>query len=131
KGQARALGEAIREAAIPAGEVYTSQFNRAYETATLAGFSHIEKTIDLTSSGPTPEENNRRAMALRALLGREPAKASNTILITHHPNIVDALGKDWSDVAEGEASIFKPAGGKYALIARVRMEDRPSIAAAK
>ena len=28
---------------------FTSQFNRAYETAKLAGFSHIEKTIDLNA----------------------------------------------------------------------------------
>jgi hypothetical protein len=32
---------------------------------------------------------------------------------------VDALGKDWFDVKEGEASIFRPEGSKYQLIARV------------
>jgi hypothetical protein len=54
----------------------------------------------------------------------------NNILITHKPNIIDALGKDWFDVREGEASIFKPEGGKYRLLARVHMEDWPMIAAA-
>jgi phosphohistidine phosphatase SixA len=133
KELARAFGAAIRSAGVPVGEVYTSEFNRAYETAVLAGFSPIEKTADLSEGGlvVTPDENNRRAKALRALLGREPAAGKNNILITHKPNIVDALGKDWFEVSEGEASIFKPEGGKYQLIARVRMEDWPSIAAAK
>ena len=38
------------------------------------------------------------------------------------------LGKDWFDVKEGEASIFKPEGSKYQLIARVQMEDWPKLA---
>src|SRR5262249_18061202 len=38
KDLARAFGEAIRQAGIPVGEVFTSNFNRAYETAVLAGF---------------------------------------------------------------------------------------------
>jgi broad specificity phosphatase PhoE len=136
KVQARAFGDALRKAGIPIGKVYTSQFNRAYETATLAGFTGVEKTADLSSGGPTgptatPEESNRRANALRALISQEPAKGMNTILVTHHPNIVDALGKDWSDVTEGEASIFKPERGKYALVARIRAQEWPLIAAAK
>ena len=45
------------------------------------------------------------------------------LLITHKPNIIDALGKDWFDVKEGEASIFKLEDGKYRLVARVQMED--------
>ena len=58
-------------------------------------------------------------------------KSKNTFLITHKPNIVDALGKDWFDVKEGEASIFKPEDGKYRLVARVQMEDWPKLAAVK
>lgn len=31
-------------------------------------------------------------------------------------------GKDWFEVGEGEASIFKPEGsGKYALVARIHI----------
>jgi len=49
-----------------------------------------------------------------------PEKSKNTFLITHKPNIIDALGKDWFDVKEGEASIFKAEDGKYRLVARVQ-----------
>jgi phosphohistidine phosphatase SixA len=131
KELAKAFGEAIRAAGVPVGEVYTSQFNRAYETAVLAGFKDIETTADLSEGGlvVTPDENNRRAKALRDMLAKAPDNGKNDILITHKPNIIDALGKDWFDVKEGEASIFKPDGGKYRLLARVQMEDWPKIAA--
>ena len=132
KELARAFGTAIRSAGVPVGEVYTSQFNRAYETAVLAGFQDIETTADLTEGGlvVTPDENSRRAKALRDMLATVPEAGKNNILITHKPNIVDALGKDWFDVREGEASIFKPEGNKYRLLARVQMEDWPMIVAA-
>jgi len=133
KELAKAFGGAIRRAGLPVGEVYTSKFNRAYETAVLAGFEHIEPTIDLTEGGlvVTPDENNRRAEAFGKMLAQAPDKGKNNFLITHKPNIVDALGKDWFDVKEGEASIFKPEGGKYRVVARVQMADWPQLAVSK
>jgi broad specificity phosphatase PhoE len=132
KALAKAFGEAIRRAGIPVGRVYTSKYNRAYETAVLAGFTHIEKTADITEGGlvVSPNENNRRAKAFRDLLGTAPTPGTNTILITHKPNIIDALGKDWFDVKEGEASIFRPDNGSYRFVARVQMEDWPGLVAA-
>jgi phosphohistidine phosphatase SixA len=129
KELAKAFWVAIRAGGVPIGKVSTSQFNRAYETAVLAGFKNIETTVDLSEGGlvVTPDENNRRAQALRQMLARVPNKGENDILITHKPNIIDALGKDWFDVKEGEASIFKPEGGKYRLIARLQMEDWPKL----
>jgi broad specificity phosphatase PhoE len=133
KALAKSFGDAVRSAGIPIGKVYTSLFNRAYETAILAGFKDVEKTADLTEGGlvVSPDENNRRAEAFRKVLTKEPGKGTNNLLITHKPNIVDALGKDWFDVKEGEASIFKPGGGKYVLVARLQMEDWAKLAAAR
>ena len=79
----------------------------------------------------SPNENNRRAQAFRKLLGTAPRAGTNTVLITHMPNIVDALGKDWFDVKEGEASVFRPENGSYRLIARVQMEEWPRITPAE
>ena len=128
----KAFGEALRQAGIPVGKVYTSRFNRAYETATLAGFTDIEKTADLTEGGlvVSPNENNRRAEAMRKLLATTPKPGTNTLLVTHKPNILDALGKDWFDVKEGETSVFRPENGKYILVARLQMEDWGRIATA-
>ena len=132
KALAKEFGDALRAVGAPVGNVYTSKYNRAYETAVVAGFTDIKKTPDITEGGlvVSPNENGRRAEAFRKMLGTAPPPATNTILITHKPNIIDALGKDWFDVREGEASIFKPEGGKYRLIARVQMDDWPKIAAA-
>ena len=133
KALAKAFGEAIRQAGVPVGKVYTSKFNRAYETAVIAGFKDIEKTTDLTEGGliVSPNENNRRADAFRKMIATPPKAHTVTILITHQPNIVAALGKDWFDTKEGEASIFRPADGGYKLVARVQMDEWPRIAAAK
>src|SRR5262245_50700216 len=40
---AKALGAAFKAIGVPVGKVFTSQFNRAYQTATLAGFNGVEK----------------------------------------------------------------------------------------
>jgi len=133
KAAAVAFGNAFRQIGIPVGKVYTSRFNRAYETATLAGFKEIEKTPDLTygKSAASPDKNITSHEEFRKLLGRAPQPGTNTVLVTHTPNIVDALGKDWAEVREGEASIFRPANGNYTLVARVQMDDWSRIAAAK
>ena len=132
KTLAKGFGESLRQAGVPVGKVYTSKYNRAYETAVLAGFKDIEKTTDLTEGGliVSPNENSRRAEVFRKMLATAPNPHTNTILITHQPNIVAALGKDWFDVKEGEASIFRPADGSYKLVARVQMDEWPRIAAA-
>ena len=132
KALAKSFGEALRQAGVPVGKVYTSKFNRGYETAVVAGFPGIEKTIDLTEGGlvVSPNENNRRAEAFRKMLAVAPKDHTNTILITHLPNIVAALGKDWFDVKEGETSIFLPADGGYKLVARIQMDEWPRIASA-
>ena len=132
KALAKAFGDTVRQAGVPVGKVFTSKYNRAYETAVIAGFKDIEKTADITEGGlvVSPNENNRRIDAFHKLLGTAPTPGTNSILITHKPNIVDALGKDWFDVNEGEASLFRPENGSYKLIARVQMEEWSHIAAA-
>jgi hypothetical protein len=72
----------------------------------------------------TPIENDRRAEALKKMAGTVPEAGKNTLIVTHKPNILDAFGKDWFDVKEGEASIFRPDGaGKTVLVARLQALD--------
>src|SRR5246500_1024840 len=74
KALAKAFGDAIRQAGVPVGKVYTSKYNRAYETAVIAGFKDIEKTTDLTEGGlvVSPNENNRRAAPFRKMIATPP-----------------------------------------------------------
>ena len=109
---------------MPIGKSYSSRFHRAAETARLISGKEPQVTLDVTEGGQvvSPNENNRRAQALRALVATPPDPGTNTLIVTHKPNILDAFGKDWFEVREGEASIFKPEGsGKYAMVARVQM----------
>jgi phosphohistidine phosphatase SixA len=123
---ARTIGEAMRKLKIPVGEVRTSQFNRAVETGTLLGFGASVPTADVSEGGlvVTPIENNRRTAALKKLAGTLPPAGTNVVIVSHKPNIMDAFGKDWFEVSEGEASVFKPDGaGGYKLVARVKAAE--------
>jgi phosphohistidine phosphatase SixA len=127
---ARAIGEAMRKLQIPVGQVQTSQFNRAVETGTLLGFGAVTSTVDITEGGQvvSPNENNRRTAAMRKLAATAPSAGTNTVLVSHKPNIMDAFGKDWFDVREGEASIFKPDGSGYKFVARFQAADWGKLA---
>src|SRR3984885_4575565 len=87
KALAKAFGDALRQTGVPIGKVYTSNFNRAYEKALIAGFPDIEKTVDLTEGGliVSPNENNRRAEAFRKMLAVAPKANTNTLILTHPP----------------------------------------------
>ena len=130
---AREIGDALRKLQIPIGQVVTSQFNRAVETGTLLGFGAVTSTADITEGGlvVTPTENNRRAAAMKKLAATAPPAGTNVVLVSHKPNILDAFGKDWFDIREGEASIFKPDGsGGTKFVARVQAADWSKLAQA-
>ena len=125
RAQAKAIGEAMHKLSIPVGVVMTSPLQRAVDTGTLLGYGSTTTNPDLGESGPalSPEENARRADAMRKLAGQRPAD-KNLVLVSHKPNILEAFGKDWSNVTEGEASVFEPEGkGGYKLIARVKSDE--------
>jgi len=128
---AREIGEAMRKLKIPVGQVLTSQFNRAVETGTLLGFGTVSSTADITEGGlvVSPNENNRRTAAMKKLAATAPTAGTNVVFVSHKPNILDAFGKDWFDIREGEASIFKPDGsGGTKFVARVQAADWSKLA---
>jgi len=96
----------------------------------LIGGKEPEPTLDVSEGGlvVSPNENNRRAQALRAIVAAPPVAGRDTLVVTHKPNILDAFGKDWFEIREGEASIFKPDGkGSYTLIARVPIDQWAAV----
>ncbi len=121
----------MRRLNIPVALVLTSPVQRAVDTGKLLGLGEVSATPDLAESGPaaSPEENSRRALALRKLVAGRPPADHNLVIVTHKPNIVDAFGGDWLDVREGEASVFKPDGsGGFKLIARAQENDWRKLA---
>jgi broad specificity phosphatase PhoE len=126
RAQAKLIGESMRRLKIPVGAVMTSTFQRAIETGTLLGYGEVTATSDVAEGGlvVSPDENSRRTLALRQLIGMHPPTDNNLVIVTHKPNITDALGKEWFDVREGEASVFEPDGsGGFKLIVRVQANE--------
>lgn len=125
--QAETIGKALHDLGIPVSSVTTSPVQRAVDTATLLGFGKVTTNPDLAEAGSavSPDESNRRADALRKLVGWHLAADGNLVIVTHKPNLVEAFGKDWSDVREGEASVFEPdyAGAGYRLIGRIQANE--------
>jgi phosphohistidine phosphatase SixA len=126
KRLARDFGGSFRKLGIPVGTVATSKLYRAQETAKLMNVGEVTTSWDITEGNQiiSPNENNKRAAALRKLASTPPAAGRNDVYVTHKPNIIDAFGKDWFDVKEGEASVFKADGkGGYRVVARVQAEQ--------
>jgi phosphohistidine phosphatase SixA len=123
--QAKAVGKAFRALKIPVDKVVTSKFHRAYEAGKLLDVAEVTTSIDISERGlvVSPNENNRRAKALRQLLGTTPTTGKNAVIVGHKPNLIDAGGKDFVDTSEGEALIFQPLGdGKFKLVGRVTVD---------
>lgn len=130
RAKAKEIGAAMKKLGIPVGQVVSSQYFRAIETARLLGFGEPQPTPDVSEGGQvvTPIENNRRTAALRKLAATA-VPGTNVIVVSHKPNILDAFGKDWFDIREGEISIFKPDGaGGYRLVARVQADEWAKLA---
>jgi phosphohistidine phosphatase SixA len=100
--QAKALGEALRTLQIPVDRVIASKFYRAYEAAKLLNVAEVTTSIDISEGGlvVSPQENRRRAQALRQLLATPPPAGKNTLIVSHRPNLQDAAGKEFGDVGK-------------------------------
>ncbi len=124
--QADALGAALRALRIPIGTVTVSPYCRAIDSAQLMGFAALRAPLDLAVPDKLPPpEKEQRAAALRQLLSTRPAARTNSLIVSHQPNLVDAAGTRFADVEEGEVVIFQrfqPAtGGRaYRALARVK-----------
>ncbi len=76
----------------------------------------------------SPNENRRRAAQLKQLTAAILPIGQNRLIVTHKNNIMQAFGKEWFDVKEGEASVFRVEKGSYSLIARVQIDEWARIA---
>jgi hypothetical protein len=75
------------------------------------------------AGGPLPK-SELHARSLRALAGKPPTPGTNTLIITHFPNISEAFGAVAAGLADGEALILQPASqGDPTLVARVKIEE--------
>jgi phosphohistidine phosphatase SixA len=131
KDQARSIGAAFRNAAIPVGKVLASGLCRAVETAQLA-FGRVEPSDALliesfvpVAGAPVPPPWPQRVELMKALIATPPVAGTNTVLITHFPNIKAALG---IQINFGDAAIIKPDGrGGVAVLGKILSREWSSL----
>ncbi len=133
KEQARAIGAAFRKAQIPVGNVIASGYCRAVETAKLA-FGRAETSDALlleafvpvpVAGTPAPPPWPQRVEMMKQMVATVPAAGTNTILVTHFPNVKAALG---TPINFGDAAIMKPDGrGGAAMVARIKAAEWASF----
>ncbi len=131
KDQARAIGEAFKKAAIPVGKVLASGYCRAIEMARL-GFGRTETSDALLLEAfvaapgtPAPPPWPERVEMMKRMIATVPEAGTNTILVTHFPNVKAALGVQ---INFGDAAIVKPDGhGGAAVVARVLSKEWASF----
>ena len=115
--QARTIGGAFRALGIPVGAAIASPYCRTLETARLA-FGRAIPSADLLSEQGALHGERDLPARLRARLRKRPAPGTNTVLVSHQFAIDGATG---TDVAEGEAAIFRPDGSRrgFRLVRKV------------
>jgi len=128
---ARAMGEAIRTLRIPLGDVLSSPTYRALEGVRLAAFGDAKTFAELDegAQGMRANADAERSAWLRTKAAELPRAGTNTLIVTHTPNLVGAFGQSAAPVAAGEALIFHPDGkGGADLVARIKIEEWPQLA---
>jgi phosphohistidine phosphatase SixA len=121
---ATAMGDALRRLKIPIGEVMTSPTYRARETARLARLPSPRSATEL-GEGPQSMQGSIAPAQTEWLQKRvkEFPKSTNTVLITHVPNVTAAFPGETPAAVEGEAFVFGPDGkGGARLVGRIKIE---------
>ena len=134
KETSTAMGKALKTLGIPIGEVDSSQTFRALQTAKYADLPHPTAVAELTEGkqGMAADADKARTAWLTHAAASVPRAGTNTVLITHTPNIMAAFADEAKDIKAGEAMVFQPDGkGGTSLVARVTIDEWPRLAAAQ
>ncbi len=120
--QAQNIGALWRKWHIPVAKVWTSPFCRCQETAKLA-FGAWQVTDDLYFAvGLSKPERELKGKALRQLLAEPPKPGSNTVVVAHTANLVEATGL-WPK-PEGTVVLVRPEGqGQFKVVGKVDPES--------
>jgi phosphohistidine phosphatase SixA len=122
--QARAIGKAFAQFQIPVGEVYSSEYCRAWQTADLA-FGRHRKTPDLNFE-PAEDYSEEQIAAMRARmtphLAAKPRDGLNTVLVGHDDPFEAATGIYPEPM--GVAFVVRPDGaGGFTVLADLTADE--------
>jgi broad specificity phosphatase PhoE len=122
--QARALGEAFRRLNIPVGEVISSEYCRAWQTADLA-FGRYTKDAALNFE-PAEDYTDAQKAAMRdrvrRLLSAVPPADRNTVLVGHDDPFEAATGVYPEPM--GVTWVIRPGGPQgFTLLGQIKPGD--------
>jgi phosphohistidine phosphatase SixA len=123
---ARTMGVALRRLRIPIGQILSSPTYRSLETIKYLQLGKSVTLPELGDGGASMQADptGGHARWLKALTSKSPAPGTNTLIITHFPNISEAFGASAAGLADGEALILQPiAQGDPTLLRRIKIED--------
>ncbi len=124
---AAAIGKALRDLAIPVGSILTSPTYRALETVRFAQWQNPQTVPELGDRGQSMQGVTEADGAwLRNRVTQFPS-GTNTILVTHLPNITRAFPQFVSGVDDGDALVFGPSGNGATVVARIEVADWPTL----
>jgi phosphohistidine phosphatase SixA len=116
---ATAMGKALRDLKIPIGAVLSSPTYRALETIRYAQFGKPEAFPELGDNGQSMQGGTEAQATWLKKKVTEFPKGTNTLIVTHMPNMSRAFPESTNNLADGEALIFGPSG----VVARVKIEE--------
>jgi phosphohistidine phosphatase SixA len=123
RATATAMGKALRDLKIPVGTVFTSPTYRALETIRYAQFGNPQPVPELGDNGQSMQGGTEAQAAWLKKKVTEFSKGTNTLLITHMPNMSRAFPDATANLADGEALVFGPKG----VVARIKIEEWPRM----
>lgn len=121
------LGDYLRKAAVPLGDIYTSPLCRAKESAQAAFGERFKIEVNLMYSGNmTTQEKQPTVQKTRELLSTPVKPGSNRLIVAHAPNLMDLLG--YFPKPEGTIVVFKPlSGNDFEYVASILPEQWPEL----
>ena len=115
--QSRAIGDWLRSKGIKDAKVYSSQWCRCLETATLLDLGSASELSALNSFYELPQNREPNIKALRSFIANLPTNGELIILVTHFVTILEIAGEG---VSSGEGVVLKLKGGDtYDVLGRL------------
>lgn len=124
-GMVTGMKYAFRTFEIPVGDVLTSPTERTQQQARIFGFGDVSVVDELGTEDMRADAGRSAWLAAKA--GEPPRAGTNTVIITHAPNIIGAFD-GVSSIEPGEALIIRPDGGKATIVARVPIAEWSKLA---
>jgi phosphohistidine phosphatase SixA len=119
RASATEMGKALRDLKIPIGSVFSSPTYRALETVRYAQLGKPQPVPELGDNGRSMSGGTEAQAAWLRKEVKELPKGTNTVIVTHMPNMSRAFPDATSGLGDGEALIFGPKG----VVARVKIDD--------